>query len=176
MQTVKMRVIHSAGKKKKVETFATAIGEAFKCQVDSAPPAFPCDKEKLVVIVMSIKGEPDDKLRRFCGELTKARALNTVLIVDGDPASSGVEQIKNTLREAGTNVIEDVHVIDGGGGLFGSKKISLEERTEIVKWVEGIIDKTFNKTEEKVAEKVEEKVEEAVETAADEIKETVSEE
>ena len=67
MQSVKMRVIYSTSKKK-VVTFATAIGEAFKCQVDDVPPGFPCDKEKLVVICMSIKDKPDDKLRRFCGE------------------------------------------------------------------------------------------------------------
>ena len=155
MQTVKMRVIHSAGKKQRVVTFATAIAEAFKCQVDAAPPAFPCDKEKLVVIVMSIKGEPDDKLRRFCGELTKERALNTVLIVDGDPTSSGVQQIKETLKEAGTNVIEDIYSVSGGG-FFAGKKISLEERTDIVKWVQGIIDKTFYKAEEKTDNQAEE--------------------
>ena len=152
MQTVKMRVIHSAGKKKRIVTFATAIGEAFKCQVDAAPPAFPCDKEKLVVIVMSIKGEPDDKLRRFCGELKKERALNTVLVVDGDPESSGVKQIKEILKEAGTNVIDDVYTVSGGG-FFAGKKISLEERTNIVKWVEGIINKTFYSNEEKAEEK-----------------------
>lgn len=144
MQTVKMRVIYSTTKKK-VVTFATAVAEAFKCQTDDVPPAFPCDKEKLVVIVMSIKDEPNDKLRRFCGELNKTRALNTALVVDGDPDSKGVKAVKDILKEAGTNVIDDVYTIDGGG-IFG-KKISLEERTNIVKWVESIIEKTFGKAE-----------------------------
>ncbi len=149
MQNVKMRVIYSTTKKK-VVTFATAIAEAFKCQTDAVPPAFPCDKEKLVVIVMSIKDEPDDKLRRFCGELKKERARNTVLVVEGDPAASGVKQIRDILKEAGTNVIEDTYTVDGGG--FFSKKISLEERTNIVKWVDGVIEKTFAKPEEKKTE------------------------
>ncbi len=140
MQTVKMRVIYSTTKKK-VVTFATAIAEAFKCQTDDVPPAFPCDKEKLVVIVMTVKDEPNDKLRRFCGELNKTRALNTALVVDGDPNSKGVNQVKEILKEAGTNVIEDVYTVDGGG-IFG-KKISLEERTNIVKWVEKVISDTF---------------------------------
>ncbi|MBR6917382.1 MAG: hypothetical protein IKN38_04290 [Clostridia bacterium] len=144
MQNVKMRVIYSTTKKK-VVTFATAIAEAFKCQTDDVPPAFPCDKEKLVVIVMSIKDEPEDKLRRFCGELNKTRALNTALIVDGDPAGKGVASVINILKEAGTNVIDDIYTVDGGG-IFG-KKISLEERTNIVKWVEKVIDDTFGKAE-----------------------------
>ncbi len=139
---VKMRVIYSTTKKK-VVTFATAISEAFKCQLDDVPPAFPCDKEKLVVIVMSIKDAANDKLRRFCGELNPARALNVALVVDGDKDGKGVQSVKEILKEAGTNVIDDVYTVDGGG--FLSKKISLDERTAIVKWVEGVIDNTFNK-------------------------------
>lgn len=139
---VKMRVIYSTTKKK-VVTFATAISEAFKCQLDDVPPAFPCDKEKLVVIVMSIKDTANDKLRRFCGELNPARALNVALVVDGDKDGKGVQSVKEILKEAGTNVIDDVYTVDGGG--FLSKKISLDERTAIVKWVEGVIDNTFNK-------------------------------
>ena len=104
MQTVKMRVIYSTTKKK-VVTFATAIAEAFKCQTDDVPPAFPCDKEKLVVIVMSIKDEPNDKLRRFCGELNKTRALNTALIVDGDKDCKGVKIVKDILKEAFTTYL-----------------------------------------------------------------------
>ncbi len=140
MQSVKMRVIYSTSKKK-VVTFATAISEAFKCQLDDVPPGFPCDKEKLVVICMTMKDKPDDKLRRFCGELNKQRALNVALIVDGDVNSAGVKQVRDILTEAGTNVIEDMYTIDGGG-IF-SKKISLEERTAIVNWVDGVITKTF---------------------------------
>lgn len=139
---VKMRVIYSTTKKK-VVTFATAISEAFKCQLDDVPPAFPCDKEKLVVIVMSIKDTANDKLRRFCGELNPARALNVALVVDGDKDGKGVQSVKEILKEAGTNVIDDVYTVDGGG--FLAKKISLDERTAIVKWVEGVIDNTFNK-------------------------------
>lgn len=139
---VKMRVIYSTTKKK-VVTFATAISEAFKCQLDDVPPAFPCDKEKLVVIVMSIKDTANDKLRRFCGELNPARALNVALVVDGDKDGKGVQSVKEILKEAGTNVIDDVYTVDGGG--FLSKKISLDERTAIVKWVEDVIDNTFNK-------------------------------
>lgn len=140
MQSVKMRVIYSTSKKK-VLTFATAIGEAFKCQVDDVPPGFPCDKEKLVVICMTMKDKPDDKLRRFCGELNKQRALNVALIVDGNKDCAGVKQVRDILTEAGTNVIDEVYTIDGGG--FFSKKISLQERTDIVNWVDGVITKTF---------------------------------
>lgn len=140
---VKMRVIYSTTKAK-VVTFADAIAQAFKCQLDDVPPAFPCDKEKLVVIVMSIKDAANDKLRRFCGELNPTRALNVALIVEGDKDGAGVREVKSILNEAGTNVIDDIYTVTAGG-FFGGKKISLEERTAIVKWVEDVIDNTFNK-------------------------------
>ena len=132
---VKMRVM-CASTKGKIKTYATALGEAFKCRVDDVPPAYSCDKERLVLIVASLKGDPSDKLRRFCGELNPARAYNVALVIDNESQKKGVEVLKNTLREAGTNVVDEVYYVKAG--LFSGSKITLEERTAIVKWAEGI--------------------------------------
>lgn len=140
---VKVRVMHST-KKAKVKTFATAISEAFKCRVDDVPPAFPCDKERVVFIGVTLNGAPDDKLRLFCRELNKSRAINVALFVDGPKVESnaGLKTIIDVLKEAGTNVLtDDIYYVDGGRALFGSKKISLEERTEIVRWAEAVVEK-----------------------------------
>ena len=67
---VKVKVVSST-KKAKVKTFANAIAQALKCIDYDVPPAFPCDKERVVFIGMTIKDAPDDKLRLFCRELTK---------------------------------------------------------------------------------------------------------
>ena len=136
-KNIKMRVLYSSNKPK-MATFATAVGEAFKCQVDAVPPAFPCDKERLVVILMSGAGSLDDKLVRFCRELNGQRAYNVCLIADGDANSVPVKKVKDMLTEAGTNVVEDVYSVNGGkGGFLGafSKSISLDERRAIVNWV-----------------------------------------
>lgn len=132
---VKMRVM-CASTKSKIKTYATALSEAFKCRVDDVPPAYSCDKERLVLIVASLKGEPSDKLRRFCGELNQTRAYNVALVIDNESQQKGIETLKSTLREAGTNVIDEVYYVKAG--LFSGSKISLEERTAIVKWAEGI--------------------------------------
>ncbi len=132
---VKMRVM-CASTKGKIKTYATALSEAFKCRVDDVPPAYSCDKERLVLIVASLKGDPSDKLRRFCGELNPSRAYNVALIIDNETQQKGIEVLKNTLREAGTNVIDDVYYVKAG--LFSGSKITLEERTAIVKWAESI--------------------------------------
>ena len=132
---VKMRVM-CASTKGKIKTYATALSEAFKCRVDDVPPAYSCDKERLVLIVATLKGEPSDKLRRFCGELNQTRAYNVALVIDNESQQKGIETLKNTLREAGTNVVDDVYYVKAG--LFSGSKITLEERTAIVKWAEGI--------------------------------------
>lgn len=141
-KNIKMRVLYSSNKPK-MATFATALGEAFKCQVDAVPPAFPCDKERLVVILMNGSSNPDDKLRLFCRELNGQRAYNVCLIVDGDKDSVPVKKVRDMLTEAGTNVVDDVYSVNGGsGGIFGAfnKKISLDERRDIVNWVTSTIE------------------------------------
>ena len=140
---VKVRVMYST-KKAKVKTFASAISEAFKCLCNEVPGDFPCDKERVVFIGMTIKDSPDDKLRLFCRELTPARAHNVALFVDGPKLDSnpGLKTVIETLKEAGTNVLtDDIYYVNGGPAIFGGKKISLEERTEIVRWAEAIVTK-----------------------------------
>lgn len=127
---MKMRVMY-ASKKGKLITFAEAIGQANGCLVNDIPPAYPADKERLVIIVLTLKGAPEDRVRRFCSELIPSRAQNVVLVVDGEKNSSAEKQIKQILREAGTNVIDDTYYVKCG--IFG-KKISLEERQAIVDW------------------------------------------
>ncbi|MBE6707743.1 MAG: hypothetical protein E7578_00700 [Ruminococcaceae bacterium] len=141
-KNIKMRVVYSSNKPK-MATFATAVGEAFKCQVDAVPPAFPCDKERIVVLLMNASKDPDDALKRFCRELNGQRAYNVCIVADGDKDSVPVKKVKEALREAGTNVIEDVYSVNGGSaGLLGmfNKKISLDERRDIVKWVTSTIE------------------------------------
>lgn len=140
---VKVRVMYST-KKAKVKTFASAISEAFKCLCNEVPGDFPCDKERVVFIGMTIKDAPEDKLRLFCRELTLQRAQNVALFVDGPKGdeNKGLQTIIDTLKEAGTNVLLDnIYYVNGGPAIFGGKKISLEERTEIVRWAEDIVTK-----------------------------------
>ena len=134
---IKMRVVYESSKAK-MKVFAEALGEAFKCLVDACPPGHPCDKERLVILGLTCKGDPSDKLRRFCSELNTQRAFNVALFVDGEKDNKTLKMVKEILKDAGTNVIDNDYYVDGGG--FFSKKISLDERTNIVRWVQGIVD------------------------------------
>lgn len=127
---MKMRVMYASNKGKLI-TYADAIGQANGCLVNDIPPAYPADKERLVILVLTLKKAPENRVRRFCSELNPSRAQNVALVVDGKKNSSAEKQIKQILKEAGTNVIEETYYVKCR--LFG-KKITQEERQAIVDW------------------------------------------
>ena len=72
----------------------------------------------------------------FCGELTKARAQNVALLVDGDEKAA--QKLKDTLATAGTNVIDEVMYVNGGMPIFGGS-VKPEEKEAIFAWVDRVI-------------------------------------
>lgn len=132
---IKMRVLCYPEKKKLL-----AIGNMIKAEydlnvnsVDRIPPAYSCDKERLVILAINLKGSLPDDYRLFVRELTKARSANVAILTAGDDIA--VEKTKELLREAGTNVIENVHKIKMG--LFDSK-VTDSEKADILAWIEEI--------------------------------------
>lgn len=133
-----MRVLYWTNKAK-VKTLANELKKEFDLalnSVDAIPPAYSCDKERLVVLCISIKDEPDDKLRLFCRELTKVRAQNVALIIDGN--EKGANYIKNILAEAGTNLISEVCYFKGG--LPFLSKITDDEKKQVFDWAHRVVD------------------------------------
>ena len=133
-----MRVLYWTNKAK-VKALANELKQEFDLalnSVDAIPPAYSCDKERLVVLCISIKDEPDDKLRLFCRELTKSRAQNVALIIDGN--EKGANFIKNILAEAGTNLISEVCYFKGG--LPFLSKITDDEKKQVFDWAHRVVD------------------------------------
>ena len=131
-----MRVLHST-KKKKLINIANMIKSQYTLAfnaVDNIPPAYPCDKERIVLLAISAKGNVSDTVRLFCRELTKLRAQNVAIIIDGDVAAAN--NLKSILGEAGTNVIDEVLYVKCG--LFGSS-VSPDEKTQVCAWVDRVI-------------------------------------
>lgn len=135
---IKMRILY-ASSKKKIVNIANAIKQQYELafnSVDVIPPAYSCDKERIVVLAVSAKGDISDSVRLFCRELTKARAQNVALMIDGDQKVA--DKLKATLSEAGTNVLDEVLFINGGLPLFGGS-VKPEEKTEIFAWIDRVI-------------------------------------
>ena len=135
---IKMRILYASGKKK-IVNIANEIKAKYDLafnSVDVIPPAYSCDKERIVVLAVSAKGNVSDSLRLFCRELTKARAQNVALMIDGDETVAN--NLKEILTEAGTNVIDEVLYVKGGLPIIGSS-VKPEEKTEIFAWIDRVI-------------------------------------
>ena len=130
---IKMRVLYATNKKKMINiaNFIKQRYELTQNSVDCVPPAYSCDKERIVVLACAGKSDVEDALRRLCIELTKERTANVALLVDG--TETYANNIKEILKGAGTNVIEDVMYIKCG--LFGSA-VKPEEQNAIVDWLD----------------------------------------
>ena len=136
---IKMRVLCYPENNKKLRAMAEMIKAEYDLSVNSVdriPPAYSCDKERIVVLIVSAKGDISDSVRLFCRELTKARAQNVALMIDGDQAIA--DNLKATLAEAGTNVIDEVLFVKGGLPIIGGS-LKPEEKTEIFAWVDRVI-------------------------------------
>ena len=139
---LKMRFLYYSGKAK-MKSIAAAVKAEFDLSqnpnaVEIIPPAYSCQNERLVVLAVSGKGEPDDVLRRFCFELDKKKAQNVALLVDGDEKMAN--KLVETVKSAGTNFVGDVKFIKIGGIPFLGGKLSDAERDDILGWIHGIVD------------------------------------
>ncbi len=135
---IKMRILY-ASNKKKIQAFANAIKAQYELafnSVDVIPPAYSCDKERIVILAISAKGELSDPVIRFSRELTRARAQNVALLIDGDETAAN--KLKEILTEAGTNVIDEVMYVKGGLPIIGSNP-KPEEKTAVFEWIDRVM-------------------------------------
>ena len=114
---MKMQVLYTEkkeGKQGNPEMVAEQISREFKCKGDRIPPAYPCEKERLVIIIFENYGSLDKKLIAFCEDLDKTRAENVALISLNKDGSSDAGQLKGQ-RERGVVFL----VLNGVDGLAG---------------------------------------------------------
>ncbi len=136
---LKMRFLYYS-KQAKMKALGELIKQEFDLSqnynaIDIIPPAYSCQKERLVILGISSKSDVDDVLRRFCSELNSERASNIALILDGNEVTAN--KILAILKDAGSNVIPEVQYLSCG--LFKSK-LTDEEKATLLAWVHDIID------------------------------------
>lgn len=139
---LKMRFLYYS-KKPQMKQLAAAIKTEFGLTennnaTDIIPPAYSCENERLVILGISGKGDLDDMVRRFCGELNKKKAQNVAVFIDGDEKL--LQSAVSVLKETGTNVIENTKIVKFGGLPFIGGKLSDAELKEYLEWVHSIVD------------------------------------
>ena len=132
---MRMRVLTqtSKGKLLAIADEVTKLIEADKA-TDVIMPAYPCDGERLIVIIATAKPEMPDSFQRFMRSLKKSVTANVAFIIDGTP-----ENAKKIVEMAKTN---DSHVIDdnilylnGGLPFKFMKKVTEDEMQRVTAWV-----------------------------------------
>lgn len=126
----------NCGKLLAIADQVTKLIEADK-NTDVIPPAYPCDGERLVVIVVSAKNTMPDVFGRFVRSLKKSLANNVAFIIDGTPENAA--KIIEMAKTNDSNVIEDkILYINGGLPLKFIKKVTPEETAQVEAWVKEI--------------------------------------
>lgn len=136
---IKMRILYTANGK--MATMAAKLHEEYQLgpnAVDNIPPAYSCDKERIVILGLSVKDEPDDSIKRFLGELNPSRAHNVALMMVNS-TEAGANFVKNILKQAGTNVHEEVFFVKGNLLPF-MKGVKPEEEKALVEWSHKVVE------------------------------------
>lgn len=132
---MRMRVLTQTNKGK---LLAIADEVTKQIQADKATdvimPAYPCDGERLIVIVASAKASMPDSFCRFMRSLKKSVTANIAFIIDGTPENAA--KIVEMAKTNNSNVIEDILYVNGGIPLKFMKKVSVEEMDRVKSWVE----------------------------------------
>ena len=137
MAAIKMRVLHTG--KGKLAALAPMIHQEFQLDVnamDKIPPAYSCNNERLVILMIATKGDLENQVRLFCRELTKARAQNVALVIDGNEA--GAEYVKKLLTEAGTKVMDEVCYVKSSFLPF-LNSVKDEEKNRVLDWARRMV-------------------------------------
>ena len=135
---MRMRVLTQTNKGKllTIADKITKLIEADKA-TDVIMPAYPCDGERLIVIVVSAKATMPDSFCRFMRSLKKSVTANVAFIVDGTPENAA--PIIEMAKSQNSNVMEDkILYFDGGLPFKFMKKVSPEEMALVEAWVADI--------------------------------------
>ena len=135
---MRMRVLTQTNKGKllAIADEVTKLIEADKA-TDVIMPAYPCDGERLIVIVVSAKANMPDSFCRFMRSLKKTVTANVAFIVDGTPENAA--PIIEMAKSQNSNVMEDkILYFDGGLPFKFMKKVSAEEMAIVEAWVADI--------------------------------------
>ena len=135
---IKMRFLYFS-KQKKMKALGELIKQDFQLDninaFDIIPPAYSCEKERLVILGISAKNDIDDVVRRFCSELNPKKATNVAVVIDGNDAAAN--KVLDALKIAGTNIVGDVKYL--ACGLFNTK-LTDDEKTTLLAWAHDIVD------------------------------------
>ena len=105
---------------------------------DTIPPAYNCDGERLVVLVIKAKKKYPDTVQRVICNLNRGITANVAFIVDGNEET--VKPLIELTKDCNANIMTDkVLFITGGLPFKFAKSVSDEEKATVKAWTEDIL-------------------------------------
>ena len=132
---MRMRVLTqtSKGKLLAIANHLTKAIEADK-DTDVIMPAYPCDGERLVIIVASAKSTMPDHFCRFLRTISRNNTANIAFVIDG--TEENAQKIVEMAKTSNCNVIGDnILYVKGGLPFKFAKSVSKEELEAADAWV-----------------------------------------
>ena len=131
---MKMRVLTATNKGKLLAIADAISAEKSNYKADVIPPAYPCETERIVIIVATAATKYSTATEIFCKNLNKFQAQNIAFIIDGTPEKA--QYLIDLVKSAGSHVCDEVLYINGGLPFKFAKKITAEESTKVSEWLE----------------------------------------
>ena len=138
---MRMRVLTrtSKGKLLAIADEVTKLISADKA-TDTIMPAYPCDGERLIVVVATAKSSMPNDFGRFMRSIKKTTSANIAFIIDG--TAENAAKIVEMAKTNDSNVIDDdILYVKGGLPFKFMRGVSAEEMATVKAWVEGILAK-----------------------------------
>ena len=132
---MRMRVLTQTkkGKLLAIADRLTKLIEADK-DTDVIMPAYPCDGERLIIIVASAKAAMPDSFCRFLRTISRNNTANIAFVIDG--TEENAKKIVDLTKDCNCNVIADnILYIKGGLPFKFAKSVTAEEIAAVEKWV-----------------------------------------
>ena len=136
---MRMRVLThtSKGKLLAIADDVTKLISADK-PTDTIPPAYNCDGERLVVLVMKAKNSYSDSVKRVIANLNRGITANVAFIVDGTPET--VKPLLELTKDCTANIMLDkILYITGGLPFKFCKSVTPEEKESVNAWCKDIL-------------------------------------
>ncbi len=129
---MKARVLYYSGKKN-MKQLAAVLAKKLETKEDVIPPAYPCDKEKLLLLGVTSAKAMSDEFMRFCDGLNPSRALNVALFVNGK--TEHAQAIADRIAKAGANVCPTIYTCN----FKFLQSVKKEDEDAISQWADDVL-------------------------------------
>ena len=118
-----------------VQPLAATIGTNLQCVCDKMPPAYPCDKEKVVFVGIEMDGALPKPVEQFCKDLNTSRTQAVAFyIVNSKGTTNGLEATIKKLKEKGIFVVDDILAITVKSSFFKKGQVTESDLSKTLEW------------------------------------------